>query len=178
MIEIPCTPHFISSLAFPCRHAGEDVEGIVAKIPFFLFESYIVTPTLILFTFYSLNVFLGLAWMRREFSKLRLNPTIDGFELGSLTEEYLEEIFTEYRTCRRSNNLLSESFRLYLEWFPSVPIFQIAVLVFATLRIYDIPIHVYLLFPACSLRCIVEALAPLAMAGKANQGSICVLQEW
>jgi len=171
MIEIPCTPHFISSLAFPCRYPGEDVEGVVAKIPYFFMESYLVTMVLFLFAFNWAFVFLGLAWIRRELRKLRVT-----FEAG--VEDNLETIFSHYRTCQRINNLLNESFHVYLEWFPSFLLLLISLLLFATLKLWYIPIHAYLLFPACSLRCFFETMTPLAMAGKTNEESIFVLRQW
>jgi hypothetical protein len=90
----------------------------------------------------------------------------------------LEATFAHYRTCQRINNLLNESFQLYLEWFPTFLLGLISLLLFATLKLWYIPIHAYLLFPACSLRCFFEAMTPLAMAGKVNEESIEVFWEW
>ena len=89
-----------------------------------------------------------------------------------------EDIFLKYRQFQLINLQLNNSFNLYLEWFPSLLLTLVALLLFATLKVWYIDLHAYLLFPVCAMRCLFETMTPLALAGKVNEESILLLKEW
>lgn len=178
MLEVPCTPHFVSSLVFPCRYPSEDVEDLVTKIPYFLFETYLLTLKLFHFAFHWAIVFLGLAWTRKELQNSELTTnTYRNVSHSALSLMEFEWKFLHYRTCQSISNRLTEAFHIYLVWFPTFLLGMMSLVLFATLKLWYIPFHAYLLFPACWIRCSFEAFTPLGIAGKVHEKSQVVLRD-
>jgi len=84
---------------------------------------------------------------------------------------------TKYRESQVAVIMLNHAFQYYLEYFPSVLFSMVSLLMFSTIRLWQIDPLSYASFPACSVRCGFEAMTPLCIAGDVNQESIEFLKE-
>jgi len=76
------------------------------------------------------------------------------------------------------NNLLNDSFVIYLEWFSSVFLATVAVMAYGCIRFTYLSLYSYLMYPACAVRCILESFSILALAGDVNLESGLALAKW
>lgn len=91
---------------------------------------------------------------------------------------FVDEAAYVYRRAQTLIRLLNEAFKFYLEWFPSI-LFTIAgVFFFGAIRYSDLPFHLYIVFPFCGFRCLIEGITLMAVAGETNSKSGKFMNYW
>jgi len=83
-----------------------------------------------------------------------------------------------YRKAQLINGILGDAFGDYMEWFPSILLGIFVLNLFAALRFTHLSWYIYLMAPACGVRCLFESLSVLQFAGHVNQTSINTLRVW
>ena len=99
-------------------------------------------------------------------------------ELEENKIQVLQGLPNEYRYLECAATSLNEGFRLYLEWAPTIFMAHVGLLLFASIRFWDTDYISYLMFPICGLRCMLDAVTPLAIAGYLNEESLKLLRLW
>ena len=83
-----------------------------------------------------------------------------------------------YRRIQILLACINDSFEYYLAWSHSILLGLAGVLVFATIRYTNVSIIMYLMFPFCGIRCVLETIAQLNLTSFANSESSKVLYQW
>jgi len=98
---------------------------------------------------------------------------------------YDEGIFNEfptipvkYRYIQCLSTLLNESFRIYLSWAPMIFMGHVGLLLFASFRYWNEDFISYIMFPACGVRCMLDAVTPLALAGDLCNECRRAMERW
>ena len=73
---------------------------------------------------------------------------------------------------------MNEAFRIYLATSPTLILAVLVLLIFSTIRFSEVDVTSYLMYPACTARCIFESYSLLAWAGHVNTTSGEVLNIW
>jgi len=83
-----------------------------------------------------------------------------------------------YRELQTVVLMINHAFRYYLEYFPSVLLGIVALLMYGSIRLWHIDPISYSSFPSCLIRCLFESMTPLCISGDVNQESSEILVKW
>ncbi len=73
---------------------------------------------------------------------------------------------------------MNSAFCIYLEWFPSILIGVVAMMLYGTTRFWYLRIHSYIMYPGCAAMCMTQAFTILSVAGDVHLESARLLREW
>ncbi len=89
-----------------------------------------------------------------------------------------EDILSKYRRFQLLVDFINDTFRSYLVVFPPVGGIIVSVLIYGTIRFWQLDPKTNIMFPLCAIRCGFEALTPLAIAGSLKMAGDHFLQTW
>jgi len=84
----------------------------------------------------------------------------------------------KYRELQYIIGVVNDSCRIYLTWFPCILLTETAIMLYGTVRFVYLPIYSYLMYPACAVRCIIESMTLLSLAGQVNIQSKALKAQW
>jgi len=77
VLDAPCAPHFWSAMFLPCPTTYDTSATFLEKLPFVFIENYLIAVVFYQWTFMWIMVFLGLAWLKMELTKMKYDTNIE-----------------------------------------------------------------------------------------------------
>jgi hypothetical protein len=77
-------------------------------------------------------------------------------------------IASEYRRAQVMIGYVNDSFHLYLTYWPSILYVIAGTMFFAAVRFTHLSLHIFLVFPACGFRCLLEVTTQMEAAANLN----------
>ncbi|XP_035702438.1 uncharacterized protein LOC110841896 isoform X2 [Folsomia candida] len=166
-VHTPCAPNLISSIVLKCTSiADNDVGTIGWKLLFGLWEAYFMGIIFLLAFLTWSFVYLGVSLGAQKCVKMRQQSIT--FKAG--IRSYIE--------IKRMIDLLNDALRPYLSVFPLLIAAICSLLLFGSIRLWDVDFKANTVFPFCALRCGYETFSQIKMAATLETSSKNVLHFW
>lgn len=169
----PCAPFVTASLFIKCESPTDTSPTFLERIPVLLVDFYWICKWQYVSSFQWSLIFMGLSMLKKE-----LRQQINQLQENKFCEKYESEILSKYRTFQLFIDHINDTFRSYLVVFPAVGGIIVAVLIYGTVRFWQVDPKLNIMFPLCAIRCGFETLTPLAIAGCLNAEGENFLQAW
>ncbi|OXA40730.1 hypothetical protein Fcan01_24515 [Folsomia candida] len=168
-MHTPCAPNLLSSIVLSCACIGDHDHakfGYGLLLLMGCWELYFMTVIFIQAFLAWAFVYLGVSSGTREMNGMRSMGI--PLEVGIRT----------YLDLQRIINLLNVACKPYLATFPILLMSICSILLFGSIRLWDVDFRADTVFPFCAIRCAFETFSQILMAGQMRWASDRLMQHW